>query len=822
MGTNITNQSKVIRCYNCKGKGHMARHCTQPKRPKNSEWFKEKMLLAQALEAGVILDEEQLAFLAYTRDIVDSGLESQTLPTTAIFFLDIMCTAMHPYADLVKCAEMEYSYIDEYSRCVQLEAELSKKKDMVEKAVYNELSNRFSRLEKWCISLEIKVQQKTMAEQQEIQQQDHLDEELVPVNDQVRIGLSNFRIALEKQQPYVIYKLFIGNLKFANKGEKDPIYGMAIPKEMMSDEIQASADYSNYLEKYMGTQLVKEEVADIVDSEETDEHEVHLNKRHTGIVIGRWVHKESKEGTLNHLKKLKGIKTLSSAAQYLVDMKKSTKASKEDFILKQCPKGPGEGSSIVLDNLDEPSDSSSSESEDEEGFLSTDDQASQDKSDNERTKIDDSQKAEDAKDADDQAGEEQAVDEQARIEQIGKYGNQFINDNPDVLLTDVLKDPTDIEIQSIVDVLVHQEEPVVQITPLVDTVISIIPEKTTPLPKQQPPQTQPKRSKTKVILKNSKKPEENLDADDVLKRLIRLEKKVEAMSKIDHIVAIEEYVQANVMNEVKNQLPKFLPKLCLSMSDQGWKVQFEIEAIAKGELDPTITLRKRNHDDDQDPHVDSKKEKKEKKKKKRRRKNFEPSKKDKDTAEESVQDAAMDAEESIEDDVVDAEDPTNDDAAPNQDRSKWFKQDDVVRPETPDPEWFKEPNANVAPEKPYSDGLDILGRTTIPVDFFFNKDLEYLKTETKEKKYASSLTKSKAVRYELGGLEEMIPKLWSSSKVQYDKDATLVKVRITKMIAGIEDCHHGPSDAMNNPPSYPVFSQKKSVGIKSLLEVTAA
>nr|GEW90796.1 MAK10-like protein [Tanacetum cinerariifolium] len=40
--------------------------------------------------------------------------------------------------------------------------------------------------------------------------------------------------------------------------------------------------------------------------------------------------------------------------------------------------------------------------------------------------------------------------------------------------------------------------------------------------------------------------------------------------------------------------------------------------------------------------------------------------------------------------------PTQDDAAPKQDRSKWFKHD-VERPETPDHEWFKEPNADDAP-----------------------------------------------------------------------------------------------------------------------------
>ncbi|GJY35008.1 hypothetical protein Tco_0420386 [Tanacetum coccineum] len=42
----------------------LARNCTQPKRPQNSEYFKDKMLLMQAQENGVILDEEQSLFLA--------------------------------------------------------------------------------------------------------------------------------------------------------------------------------------------------------------------------------------------------------------------------------------------------------------------------------------------------------------------------------------------------------------------------------------------------------------------------------------------------------------------------------------------------------------------------------------------------------------------------------------------------------------------------------------------------------------------------------------------------------------------------------------
>ncbi|GJY47687.1 hypothetical protein Tco_0436750 [Tanacetum coccineum] len=49
---------------NASGEGHMARQCTQPKRRRDVEWFKEKVLLFQAQAEGKELDEEQLAFLA--------------------------------------------------------------------------------------------------------------------------------------------------------------------------------------------------------------------------------------------------------------------------------------------------------------------------------------------------------------------------------------------------------------------------------------------------------------------------------------------------------------------------------------------------------------------------------------------------------------------------------------------------------------------------------------------------------------------------------------------------------------------------------------
>ncbi|GJW90617.1 integrase, catalytic region, zinc finger, CCHC-type containing protein [Tanacetum coccineum] len=78
-GNVAAGQPRVVKCYNCQGEGHMARQCTQPKRPRNAAWFKEKLMLAVAQEAGQILDEEQLAFLA-DPGISEAPVAQQTIP----------------------------------------------------------------------------------------------------------------------------------------------------------------------------------------------------------------------------------------------------------------------------------------------------------------------------------------------------------------------------------------------------------------------------------------------------------------------------------------------------------------------------------------------------------------------------------------------------------------------------------------------------------------------------------------------------------------------------------------------------------------------
>ncbi|GJW68444.1 hypothetical protein Tco_0122868 [Tanacetum coccineum] len=155
----------------------------------------------------------------------------------------------------------------------------------------------------------------------------------------------------------------LSNLKFANKGTKDPLFGMPIPTLMLNDNIKASAEYLEYLAKSKGYAPIKatgkvekvrqsKEVAEDVDSKETDD-EPPVRRRPSGVVIGGEVHSKSDDEGLDHSKKLKGLETLSEAAQFKLNMKKVKRASRNDFFIQQCPRDLGKGSRVTLKVHDE-------------------------------------------------------------------------------------------------------------------------------------------------------------------------------------------------------------------------------------------------------------------------------------------------------------------------------------------------------------------------------------------------------------------------------------------------------------------------------------
>ncbi|GJX68925.1 putative ribonuclease H-like domain-containing protein [Tanacetum coccineum] len=90
-GNNASGKARVVKCYNCQGEGHMARQCTQPKRPRNATWYNEKEMLAEVQEAGQISDEEKLAFLA-DPGVPDSQAVQKIIPNNVSFQIEDLDT----------------------------------------------------------------------------------------------------------------------------------------------------------------------------------------------------------------------------------------------------------------------------------------------------------------------------------------------------------------------------------------------------------------------------------------------------------------------------------------------------------------------------------------------------------------------------------------------------------------------------------------------------------------------------------------------------------------------------------------------------------
>ncbi|GKD22539.1 hypothetical protein Tco_1224242 [Tanacetum coccineum] len=116
VGNANPGQARQVKCYNYNGIGHIARNYTQPKRPQNSEYFKDKMLLMQAQENGVALDEEQLLFLAADDcDAFDSDIDeapmAQTMFMANLSFADPVYDEVGPsYDSNILCEEQVALY----------------------------------------------------------------------------------------------------------------------------------------------------------------------------------------------------------------------------------------------------------------------------------------------------------------------------------------------------------------------------------------------------------------------------------------------------------------------------------------------------------------------------------------------------------------------------------------------------------------------------------------------------------------------------------------------------------------------------------------
>ncbi|GKD67162.1 hypothetical protein Tco_1309270, partial [Tanacetum coccineum] len=121
-------------------------------------------------------------------------------------------------------------------------------------------------------------------------------------------------------------------------------------------------------------------------------------------------------------------------------------------------------------------------------------------------------------------------------------------------------------------------------------------------------------------------------------------------------------------------------------------------------------------------------------------------------------------------DVVRDDDHPQDTSEPKTSKTlnqDWFKQ--PPRSPTPDLEWNKR-QVVLGDRYPFdlSKPLPLQGHPghqTIVVDYFFNNDLEYLKSSDPERTYTTSITKTKATRYEIVGIKDMVLTLWCPTKI---------------------------------------------------------
>nr|GEX61035.1 hypothetical protein [Tanacetum cinerariifolium] len=73
------------------------------------------------------------------------------------------------------------------------------------------------------------------------------------------------------------------------------------------------------------------------------------------------------------------------------------------------------------------------------------------------------------------------------------------------------------------------------------------------------------------------------------------------------------------------------------------------------------------------------------------------------------------------------------------------------------------------------------GHQIVHADYFINNDLKYLKSESSSSKYATSITRTNAVKYDnIEGIEDMVLTLWNPVKVAYNKHVVWGTVKVMR------------------------------------------
>ncbi|GJZ08849.1 hypothetical protein Tco_0543132 [Tanacetum coccineum] len=90
-GNPSAGKPRVVKCYNYQGEGHMARQYTQPKRPRNDAWFKEKIDVSRGL--GTFQTKDFDAYDSNSDDL--SSAKAVLMENLSSCDSDVLSEAMH-------------------------------------------------------------------------------------------------------------------------------------------------------------------------------------------------------------------------------------------------------------------------------------------------------------------------------------------------------------------------------------------------------------------------------------------------------------------------------------------------------------------------------------------------------------------------------------------------------------------------------------------------------------------------------------------------------------------------------------------------------
>ncbi|GKC99991.1 hypothetical protein Tco_1170266, partial [Tanacetum coccineum] len=333
----------------------------------------------------------------------------------------------------------------------------------------------------------------------------------------------------------------LGRLKFVSKGEDYQVYGTPIPYVMVKDEIKISEAYQTYIalstglippEKGRGkgskgkkaTVTPKKKGSITVDDNIILEPDVAFE---LGKSISRTEAEIAEEARRVH-----------ETHERLVTEKPTSLEESNEFNGEPAkrttgirrPTGVGSSGAKVVAEINWGSKDDSAQSDDEDRSIDikeTDDEEI--KSNNDDQVMDDAEKN-DAEKPD----EEKMLINQSMS---SNYGNQFLNTSSDISLIGTIQEDADTEINSLLDVQIQQEIPTALSAPLLDVLMSVIPEQSTP------PTPTPLTTPLPAPQITSEAPPVTTIVPDlllaVIQRLEDLERIFDAWTKVDHSEAVK-------------------------------------------------------------------------------------------------------------------------------------------------------------------------------------------------------------------------------------------------------------------------------------------